>query len=115
MSPICKDRNYVFSTSDIATIKQKDKKDVVLLTTMYTLDLAEMKKMNIYTEQQISKPSVVIHYNKNMDEVNDGNQMLNKFHTMREDVKEPIKNICLLYRHDVILLLYKQLYNFQNQ
>lgn len=52
----------------MTTIKWKNEKDV-LLTTMYTLDFAEMKKINIYTGQKISKPSVVIYYNKNMGEV----------------------------------------------
>lgn len=67
----------------MATIKWKDKKDVILLITMHTLDFTEMKKINRCTGQKIPKPSVVIYYNKNIGEVDVGNQMLNKFHTMR--------------------------------
>jgi len=43
----------VFSTRDMAAIKWKDKKDVVLLTTMHGLDFAETGKTNRYTGQKV--------------------------------------------------------------
>lgn len=73
----------VFSTTDMAAIKWKDKKDVILLTTMHTLDFAETEKTNRYTGQKMLKPTVVIDYNKNMGGVDVGDQMLSKFHTRR--------------------------------
>lgn len=72
----------VFSTADMAAIKWKDKKDVVLLITMHNLEFAETEKTNRYTGQKIVKPSVVIDYNKNMGGVDVGDQMLSKFHTI---------------------------------
>lgn len=36
----------VYSTRDMAAIKWKDKKDVVLLTTMHSLEFAETEKPN---------------------------------------------------------------------
>lgn len=47
----------------MAAIKWKDKKDVVLLTTMHGLDFAETGKTNRYTGQKSLKPTVVIDYN----------------------------------------------------
>lgn len=64
----------VFSTADMAAIKWKDKKDVVLLITMHNLEFAETEKTNRYTGQKIVKPSVVIDYNKNMGGVDVGDR-----------------------------------------
>ncbi|KAI4478527.1 hypothetical protein M0804_011850 [Polistes exclamans] len=62
----------------MTAIKWKDKKDVILLTTMHGLDFAETGKTNRYTEQITLKPTVVIDYNQYMGGVDVGYQMLNK-------------------------------------
>ncbi|XP_014486867.1 PREDICTED: piggyBac transposable element-derived protein 4-like isoform X2 [Dinoponera quadriceps] len=92
----------VFSTTDMAAIKWKDKKDVVLLTTMHNLDFVETEKTNLYTGQKSFKPTVVIDYDKNMGGVDVGDQMLSKFHTMRR-CKKAYKNI-FFYFIDMMLL-----------
>ena len=56
----------VYSTRDMAAIKWKDKKNVVLLTTMHSLEFAETGKTNRYTKQKCVKPTVAIDYNQNM-------------------------------------------------
>lgn len=92
----------VFSTRDMAAIKWKDKKDVVLLTTMHSLDFAETGKTNRYTGQKSLKPTVVIDYNQYMGGVDVGDQMLSKFHTMRR-CKKAYKKI-FFYFIDMMLL-----------
>ncbi|KAL6416433.1 hypothetical protein ACFW04_013479 [Cataglyphis niger] len=76
----------VFSTREMAAIKWKDKKDVVLLTTMHGLEFAETGKINRYTEQKFDV----------------GDQMLSKFHTMRRN-KKAYKKI-FFYFVDMMLL-----------
>lgn len=92
----------VFSTRDMAAIKWKDKKDVVLLTTMHGLDFAETGKTNRYTGQKCVKPTVAIDYNQYMSGVDIGDQMLSKFHTMRR-CKKAYKKI-FFYFIDMMLL-----------
>lgn len=92
----------VFSTRDMAAIKWKDKKDVVLLTTMHGLDFAETGKINRYTGQRSLKPTAIIDYNQYMGGVDVGDQMLSKFHTMRRN-KKAYKKI-FFYFIDMMLL-----------
>ncbi|XP_070169545.1 piggyBac transposable element-derived protein 4-like [Polyergus mexicanus] len=66
----------VFSTREMAAIKWKDKKDVVLLTTMHGLEFAETGKINRYTGQKCLKPTAVQDYNQYMSGVDVGDQML---------------------------------------
>ncbi|KAL6418293.1 hypothetical protein ACFW04_012216 [Cataglyphis niger] len=92
----------VFSTREMAAIKWKDKKDVVLLTTMHGLEFAETGKINRYTEQKCLKPTAVQDYNQYMSGVDVGDQMLSKFHTMRRN-KKAYKKI-FFYFVDMMLL-----------
>ena len=92
----------VYSTRNMAVIKWKDKKDVVLLTTMHSLEFAETEKTNRYTGQKCVKPTVVIDYNQNMGGVDVDDQILSKFHTMRR-CKKAYKKI-FFYLIDMMLL-----------
>lgn len=86
----------------MAVIKWKDKKDVVLLTSMHSLEFAETGKTNRYTGQKCVKPTVVIDYNQNIGRVDVGDQMSSKFHTMRR-CKKAYKKI-YFYLIDMMLL-----------
>ncbi|XP_017754359.1 PREDICTED: piggyBac transposable element-derived protein 4-like [Eufriesea mexicana] len=92
----------VFSTRDMAAIKWRDKKNVVLLTTMHGLDFAETGITNRYTGQKCLKPTAVIDYNRYMGGVDIGDQILSKFHSMRR-CREPYKQI-FFYLIDMMLL-----------
>lgn len=91
----------VFSTEDMAAIKWKDKKDVVV-TTIHSLDFAETGKVNRYSGEKILKPSVIIDYNKNINRIDIGDQTLSKFHTMQR-CKKAYKKI-FFYFVDMMLL-----------
>lgn len=92
----------IFSTKEIAAIKWKDKKDVVMLTTMHDLNFAETGKRSRYTGEKSLKPTAVADYNKYMGGVDVGDQMLSKFHTIRR-CKKAYKKI-FFYFIDMMLL-----------
>lgn len=91
-----------FATKNILAIKWKDKKDVIILTTMHKLEFAETEKVNRHTGEKIVKPSAIIDYNKYMGGIDVGDQMLSKFHTMRRS-KKAYKKI-FFYFIDMMLL-----------
>lgn len=92
----------IFCTKEIAAIKWKDKKDVVILTTMHDLNFGETGKRNRYTGQKSLKSTAVINYNQYMGGIDVGDQMLSKFHTMRR-CKKAYKKI-FFYFIDMMLL-----------
>ncbi|KAI4481910.1 hypothetical protein M0802_013850 [Mischocyttarus mexicanus] len=73
----------IFTTKEMAAIKWKDKKVVVMLTTMHDLSFVQAGKKNRYTGEKSLKPTAVVDYNQHMGGVDVGDQMLSKLHTVR--------------------------------
>ncbi|KAI4474221.1 hypothetical protein M0804_014960 [Polistes exclamans] len=92
----------IFTTKEMAAIKWKDKKDVVMLTTMHDLSFVKAGKQNRCTGQKNLKPTAVVDYNKYMGGVDVGDQMLSKFHTVRR-CKKAYKKM-FFYFIDMMLL-----------
>ncbi|XP_014614648.1 PREDICTED: piggyBac transposable element-derived protein 4-like [Polistes canadensis] len=92
----------IFTTKEMVAIKWKDKKDVVMLTTMHDLSFVEAGKQNRYTGQKTLNPTAVVDYNQYMGGVDVGDQMLSKFHTVRR-CKKAYKKM-FFYFIDMMLL-----------
>lgn len=50
---------------------------------MHSLDFAKMEKTNWYIVEKILKPSVITDYNKDMNVIDVGDQMLSKFYILQ--------------------------------
>lgn len=93
-------------------VKWKDRREVVVLTSMHEDKMVTLDKVHFQTKQPIQKPAAVVDYNKNMGAIDRSDMMLSSKECARKTVKWYKK----LFFHmvDLALLNAHALYSTQN-
>lgn len=99
------------ASQNILAIKWHDKRDVKLLSTIHTNELAPSNKIDQNTGENVLKPVAILDYNKNMGSVDRSDMMLSTTETVRKSVKWYKKTFFHLFDLAVLnaSILYREL------
>lgn len=97
------------SSETMLALKWKDRRDVVMLTTMYENKIVTLPKISRITKENIKKSLCVVEYNRHMGAVDRSDMMISSIDCTRKSIKWYVKvffhslDVTLLNAHAMFL------------